>query len=349
MVARRRPGGGRRQCDARGDRCLLRFPAADRVSAPAIALVETGLQQPNLLAALNAYRQELGLRPLNPTEFQSIAGNTVDGERRPARARARHLGDIGGGAQQRDLPLRRLGAEHRGHQLPGLPERVLRQRAQSRGPVLVVDLLLLGDAAVAVPAGVAAALRRRPAERRVNPHRHPGPGVERLAVQRHGQRAGRHRADLRPVGRRHLGLDALLGGQRRHARELLPARHAGRHGDHLRAGRGRPDNLAEQALDGQSRDPDGGRGARRDVCRRAHPADRDGVERVRLRAARRTSCMSASPATTRPRAASTPPSRCRLPERLRAHARRDAEAPTAMAAARPTSRRWPAAMPTMRC
>ena len=53
------------------------FPLPIGLSAPAIALVETGLQQPNLLAALNAYRQELGLRPLNPTEFQSIAGNTV--------------------------------------------------------------------------------------------------------------------------------------------------------------------------------------------------------------------------------------------------------------------------------
>ena len=53
------------------------FPLPIELSAPAIALVETGLQQPNLLAALNAYRQVLGLRPLSAAEFQSIGGNTA--------------------------------------------------------------------------------------------------------------------------------------------------------------------------------------------------------------------------------------------------------------------------------
>jgi hypothetical protein len=53
------------------------FPLASGVAAAPIALLETGLDQPNLLAALNAYRQDLGLRPLSASELQSIGGTTV--------------------------------------------------------------------------------------------------------------------------------------------------------------------------------------------------------------------------------------------------------------------------------
>lgn len=48
------------------------FPLDIGLSAPAIALVETGLDLPNLLASLNQYRQALELPPLTPAEFQAI-------------------------------------------------------------------------------------------------------------------------------------------------------------------------------------------------------------------------------------------------------------------------------------
>lgn len=52
------------------------FPLSIDLSAPGIGLVETGLQQPNLLAAVNVYRRDLGLPPLSPADFVSIGGNT---------------------------------------------------------------------------------------------------------------------------------------------------------------------------------------------------------------------------------------------------------------------------------
>ena len=53
------------------------FPLASGVSSAPIALLETGLRQENLLGALNAYRQDLGLRPLSADELQSIGGTSV--------------------------------------------------------------------------------------------------------------------------------------------------------------------------------------------------------------------------------------------------------------------------------
>ena len=53
------------------------FPLPIELSAPSIALVETGLDQPNLLAALNAYRQQLGLAPMSPAQFQLIGATNV--------------------------------------------------------------------------------------------------------------------------------------------------------------------------------------------------------------------------------------------------------------------------------
>ena len=73
MGARHRPRAGRRHRHAGRGRRLLQFPAGDRRRRPRRSRCwKPGLHQPNLLAALNAYRQDLGLRPLSPTEFQSI-------------------------------------------------------------------------------------------------------------------------------------------------------------------------------------------------------------------------------------------------------------------------------------
>ena len=59
-------------------RRLLQFPAGDRrLGAARSRCSKPACSQHNLLGALNAYRQDLGLRPLSADELQSIGGNTV--------------------------------------------------------------------------------------------------------------------------------------------------------------------------------------------------------------------------------------------------------------------------------